>query len=92
MTREIRKSVFSPLVSYDDACRVWWVNRPASGSLSGLVFTDGSAVHPSCELCRRAGWGLVMTDGLGRFLAPFQQARDGEDLAFFYACECVHEE
>ncbi len=69
-----------------------WINRPASGMLSGVIFSDGSARFPRCAALRRAGWALVQVDRFGAMIsaaygpvpfdvAPYQQARDGEDYA-----------
>eukprot|EP00959_Pyramimonas_sp_CCMP1952_P384790 8064437-Pyramimonas_sp.AAC.1 len=73
---------------------------PASGKLQGLICSDGSAAHPTCEFKRRAGWSLVQVNDQGdvlraafgpvpREVAPSQQARDGEDYAYRMAAELV---
>ena len=82
-----------PVVTWDPR-GVVWVNRPARGRLWGTLFTDGSSVRPATALGRRAGWAIVMVTPEGRevaavygavpyALAPFQQARDGEDCCFW---------
>ena len=43
----------------------------ASAALEGEVFTDGSMIQPSPQRARRAGWSVVTTDSLGRFLTAF---------------------
>ncbi|CAK0788106.1 unnamed protein product [Prorocentrum cordatum] len=76
-----------------DGDPVRWYRRPASGYLTGLIFTDGSAVGTRWPELQRAGWSLVQCDRHGRLvaaawgwvplsMAPRQEARDGED----YAC------
>ncbi len=71
---------------------VKWINRPASGKLTGMIFSDGSARWPRVAALRRAGWALVQVDPTGSMVAaaygpvpfaaaPYQQARDGEDYA-----------
>ena len=80
----------------DPAVAVKWVNRPASGLLTGLIFSDGSALFPRRPALRRAGWSLVQVDNFGELVAaaygpvpfeaaPYQQARDGEDYALHMA-------
>ena len=75
---------------------VHWVNRPASGYLTGVIFSDGSARFPQYAALRRAGWSLVQVDRFGKLVAaafgpvpykaaPVQQARDGEDYALHMA-------
>ena len=78
-----------------------WINRPASGALTGNIFPDGSAMDPTDPLLSRAGWGLAQVDDDGGFVAgcygavpyelgPFQTARDGEDFAILMAASgCV---
>ncbi|CAK0878797.1 unnamed protein product [Prorocentrum cordatum] len=76
-----------------DGDPVLWCRRPASGYLTGLIFTDGSAVGTRWPELQRAGWSLVQCDGHGRLvaaawgwvplsMAPRQEARDGEDYAY----------
>ena len=88
-----------PTISIDAAGNRVWINRPASGRLSGTVFTDGSALRPESVLSRRAGWAIVMIDGHGNEIAavyglvphnlgPEQTARDGEDCAFWAMPHC----
>ena len=75
---------------------VRWYRRPASGFLTGLIFTDGSAVGTRWPELQRAGWSLVQCDRHGRIvaaawgwvpisMAPRQEARDGEDFAYHMA-------
>ncbi|CAK0841387.1 unnamed protein product [Prorocentrum cordatum] len=79
-----------------DGDPVRWFQRPASGYLTGLIFTDGSAVGTRWPELQRAGWSLVQCDGHGRMvaaawgwvplsMAPRQEARDGEDYAYHTA-------
>ncbi|CAK0844578.1 unnamed protein product, partial [Prorocentrum cordatum] len=79
-----------------DGDPVRWFQRPASGYLTGLIFTDGSAVGTRWPELQRAGWSLVQCDGHGRMvaaawgwvplsMAPRQGARDGEDYAYHMA-------
>ena len=79
------------LLTSSEATVLWW-NKPASGYLTGSLFTDGSGHFPQWTCLRRAGWAVVQTDGLGFPVAaaygavpvdlcPFQVARDGEDFA-----------
>ena len=80
--------------------KVQWHNRPADGLLTGLTFTDGSAIHPTIPGLRRAGWSLVMVSPTGECIAaafgavpeescPDQSSRDGEDYAYFMARQLV---
>ena len=77
--------------------QVKWHNQPASGKLSGLLFTDGSAFFPAVLALRTAGWAIVSVDQLGDVLAavygdvpvqeaPTQSSRDGEDYAIRMLC------
>ena len=87
-----------PLRSVDAEGRLW-INRPASGKLFGILFTDGSAIRPDSAVSRRAGWGIVMVDREGNELAavygavptwagPLQLARDAEDFCFWVLPRC----
>jgi len=69
----------------------WW-NKPATGLLTGTLFTDGSGRFPQWTFLRRAGWAVVQVDRFGEPVAaaygavpldecPTQVARDGEDFA-----------
>ena len=64
--------------------------------MTGIVFTDGSSLHPTVRPLRRAGWSVVQTDDRGNVLSaaygpvpgsmcPDQVARDGEDYALVMA-------
>ncbi len=77
-----------------DRAQIHWVNRPASGRMSGTLFSDGSGMFPEWPQLRRAGWAVVQVDRLGNLTAaaygavpldigPQQVARDGEDYAAF---------
>ncbi|CAK0911089.1 unnamed protein product [Prorocentrum cordatum] len=79
-----------------DGDPVRWYRRPASGFLTGLIFTDGSAVGTRWPELQRAGWSLAQCDRHGRLvaaawgwvplsMAPRQEARDGEDYAYHMA-------
>ena len=70
------------------------MNKPAAGTISGTIFSDGSGSFPRHPALRRAGWALVMTNEHGQLLsacfgavpfdlAPMQTSRDGEDYAIF---------
>ena len=72
--------------------KVFWYKKPADGFLRGLIFSDGSALNPAEASIRRAGWSLVQVSASGEVVsaafgavpmavAPYQQARDGEDYA-----------
>ena len=79
--------------------KIEWVNKPAGGRLSGLLFTDGSCKYPAWPALRTAGWSIVSVTVDGDLVAavfgdvpaqdaPRQSSRDGEDyavrmLAFF---------
>ncbi|CAK0889681.1 unnamed protein product [Prorocentrum cordatum] len=79
-----------------DGDPVRWYRRPASGYLTGFIFTDGSAAGTRWPELQRAGWSLAQCDRHGRLIAaawgwvplsmaPRQEARDGEDYAFHMA-------
>ena len=89
-----------PRLPIDPEKRVMWINRPASGYLTGTIFSDGSALFPRHPILRRAGWSLVQVDNFGNLVAaaygpvpyedgPGQQARDGEDYAYAVAPQLV---
>ena len=46
---------------------VQWANGkvPEGGGMSGLIFIDGSGLHPSQPPMRRAGWAVVQVDRFG---------------------------
>eukprot|EP00973_Karenia_brevis_P018233 2504314-Karenia_brevis.AAC.1 len=46
-----------------------WINQPASGRMSGLLFSDGSGLHPRWPELRRAGWAVVQVDSFGNLVA-----------------------
>ena len=56
-----------PLCS--SSCEVRWVNRPASGLLSGDLFVDGSSWFGEFPFLRRAGWAIVQVDRHGNLQA-----------------------
>ena len=71
-----------------------WVNKPASGRLTGTLFLDGSATGGQIPFLRRAGWAIVQVDTEGKLVAaafgavpwdaaPAQVAKDAEDYAVF---------
>ena len=71
---------------------IYWYNQPELGLLSGILFTDGSALWADCPHLARAGWAVVQVDRFGRLesaaygpvplsVAPRQTARDAEDFA-----------
>ena len=71
-----------------------WVNKPASGRLTGTLFLDGSSTGGHIQFLRRAGWAIVQVDTEGKLVAaafgavpwdaaPAQVARDAEDYAVF---------
>ena len=83
-----------PKPASSSSMEVTWINRPASGRMSGLIFCDGSGTHPHWPQLRRAGWSVVQVDRFGKMIsaaygpvpfdhAPEQVARDGEDYAVF---------
>ena len=69
-----------------------WYRRPASGFLSGALFTDGCCLYPDEPSLRRVGWAIVQTDELGNVVSAAygvvpdafsheRVARGGEDYA-----------
>ena len=84
--------VLSPPKLLSGQAEICWINRPASGLLTGTLFTDGSGLNPTWAVLRRAGWAIVQVDRFGQLIAaaygavpedecPLQVARDGEDYA-----------
>ena len=85
----------SPLAFFprvEPEVQVRWINKPPSGLLTGMIFSDGSAFWPGLPGLSRAGWALVQVDRLGNVLhaaygpvpfklGPRQTAKDGEDFA-----------
>ena len=83
-----------PAAAASRECEVQWWNKPASGKLEGLLFTDGSAIAALYKGCSRAGWAIVSVTALGEPVAaaygavPWeaafdQSARDGEDYCYY---------
>jgi len=48
-----------------NACPVKWFNKPASGVMSGNLFTDGSAINVKVPGASRAGWAVVAVGSEG---------------------------
>ena len=91
-----------PLPKISSDLAIQWINKPACGRLSGLLFLDGSGHGGASLLLRRAGWAIVQTDGIGALVsaaygavpwdeAPAQVARDGEDFAVAMLAEVAQE-
>ena len=72
--------------------QIKWINLPASGTLEGSLFSDGSSVNPKTPQLRRAGWALLQADRLGNTVVavfgpvplavcPNQTAPEAEDFS-----------
>ena len=48
---------------------VHWFNKPASGRMSGNMFTDGSAIFRRIGFLHRAGWSIASVDRFGNLKA-----------------------
>ena len=62
------EAIFRPAEVQEDR-RLSWINRPASGRLSGRLFTDGSCVDADVSALAQAGWAIVETDQDGNLTA-----------------------
>eukprot|EP00973_Karenia_brevis_P014925 2037131-Karenia_brevis.AAC.1 len=82
------RAVVPPAQEHGDIC---WINRPATGLLSGIIFTDGSALGTAWGI-PRAGWAAVQVDDFGDLVAaayglvpaedcPMQTIAEAEDYA-----------
>ena len=104
---------FARGVSPDPHSLVLWVNEPPEamvqwangkvpegGRMSGLIFIDGSGLHPSQPLMRRAGWAVVQVDRFGNMQfgaygpaplaeCPLQTSPEAEDYAAFMLTQLV---
>jgi hypothetical protein len=69
---------------------ITWVNKPASGRLTGVIFTDGSSTRG--QAAARAGWSAVQVDAMGYCVCavygpcplsecPHQSSPEAEDYA-----------
>ena len=62
------EAALPPALSSEQA-QVHWINRPEGGRMLGILFTDGSGLHPRWPSLRRAGWAVVQVDSLGGLVA-----------------------
>lgn len=92
--------LLAPSAPFPTEGSIRWVNKPACGFLSGLLFTDGSAFEAGVPELAACGWAIVMTDSSGAFIAaafgsvprgvaPFQSSRDAEDYALRMLAFCA---
>eukprot|EP00973_Karenia_brevis_P031401 4331909-Karenia_brevis.AAC.1 len=62
------KLLLSTPCSAEEA-EIHWINKPPHGRLSGVLFLDGSGLHPKYPELRRAGWAVVKVDDFGELVA-----------------------